>query len=106
MAETAIYPFGRVGSLADIYRFPRSSVAADVADSKLLEPAGSGGIIGASSGTIALTGTGDGVVRMSGAASGSMSLAGTGSGTVRMVGVAAGAPTPSSAMAVSSAEFT
>ena len=50
MARMAIYPFGRVGSLANVYRFPRSGVADDLANSRLFEQAA-----GVNTGTIAFT---------------------------------------------------
>lgn len=37
MARQAIYPFGRVGSLAGAYKFPRSDAAIDLANSRLFE---------------------------------------------------------------------
>lgn len=42
MARLAIHPLGRVGSPANVYRFPRSSAAKAVADSKLFVAAPSG----------------------------------------------------------------
>lgn len=85
MAEIAIYPFGRVGSLSNVYRFPRSSIADDVANSRLFEQAASG-INGLASGTIALAGTSEGVVRIVGAAAGTIALTGTGTGGVLVQG--------------------
>jgi hypothetical protein len=82
MARYAIHPFGRVGSLLNVYRFPRSSIADNVANSRLFEST----INGISVGTIAFTGAGEGLVRVVASAAGTIALTGATTGGVLVQG--------------------